>query len=162
MIALTQLSFTFGILSYITVSFQSIIFTFTGVKAWIWSIVLIMWSILIPIAWVRNISKFSFTFLIGNLCIISTVIIVSLYLSQDLYHNGLGPNLQPINHDGYWSMVGFSCFVYEGIGIVMPIMNNCECPEKFDKILLYAILTLTVVYCFFGELCCLVLGSNLD
>ena len=67
-----------------------------------------------------------------------------------------------MNHDGYWSMVGFSCYAYEGIGVVMPIMNNCACPEQFDKILLYAILTLTAVYCFFGEFCYLVLGSHID
>ena len=151
-----------SLVSYITASVQSIIFTFTGVEVWIWHVAFGMWCILIPIAWVRNISRFSFTFLLGNLCIFSTVVIVSLYISKDFYKNGFGPNLKTINYDGYWSMVGFSCYAYEGIGVVMPIMNNCACPEKFDVILKYAIITLTVIYCFFGDFCYLVLGSEID
>ena len=51
-----------------------------------------------------------------------------------------------INVDGISTMIGFSIFVYEGVGIVMPIMQTCECPEKFDKLLVAAIATLTVVY----------------
>jgi solute carrier family 36 (proton-coupled amino acid transporter) len=59
-------------------------------------------------------------------------------------------------------MVGFSCYAFEGIGVVMPIMSACDCPEKFDSILLQAMVTLTVVYCFFGDVCYLILGSDLD
>ena len=35
--------------------------------------------ILTPMAWVRNIAMFSFTFLIGNLLILITVIVTSVY-----------------------------------------------------------------------------------
>jgi amino acid permease len=59
------------------------------------------------------------------------------------------------------SMVGFSCYAFEGIGVVMPIMENCDCPEKFDKILFAAILTLTFFYVLFGEWCYLVIGDKL-
>lgn len=120
--------------------------------------------LLVPIAWVRNISKFSFTFLIGNTLIMTTVIIVSVVLLGRFFGRGMtfGPDIEPINLNSYWSMVGFSCYAYEGIGVVMPIMSACECPEKFDSILFYAILTLTVVYCSFANLCYLILGSDLD
>lgn len=59
------------------------------------------------------------------------------------------------------SAVGFSCYAFEGIGVVMPIMQNCECPEKFDKILIAAILTLTLIYTSFGEFCYLALGDGM-
>ena len=120
--------------------------------------------ILIPIAWVRNISKFSFTFLIGNLMMISTVLIVSMTLAQKFIDRGytFGRNIVPMNYDSYWSMVGFSCYAYEGIGVVMPIMSACDCPEIFDKIFLYALLSLTIIYVTFANLCYLVLGEDLD
>jgi solute carrier family 36 (proton-coupled amino acid transporter) len=119
--------------------------------------------ILVPISWVRNISKFSFTFLIGNSLILATLIIVTVVLSVRLYDNGhFGKDIVPLNKNEFWSMVGFSCYAYEGIGVVMPIMSACECPEKFDKILFYALLTLTVVYCLFGNFCYLVIGTDLD
>ena len=122
--------------------------------------------ILIPIAWVRNISKFSFTFLLGNTLILTTVIIVSVVLVQTFINREpgekFGPDIVPLNYQSYWSMVGFSCYCYEGIGVVMPVMSACDCPEKFDKIMFYALLTLTVIYCIFSNLCYMILGSELD
>jgi hypothetical protein len=56
-------------------------------------------------------------------------------------------------------MVGFSFYVYEGIGILMPVMQACECPEKFDGILTKAIWLLTILYCFFSTLACLAWGK---
>ncbi len=67
----------------------------------------------------------------------------------------------PINYDDYWSMIGFSCYAFEGIGVVMPIMAACECPEKFDKILGAAFLTLTIIYCAFADWCYLIIGDKL-
>jgi proton-coupled amino acid transporter len=58
-------------------------------------------------------------------------------------------------------MVGFACYTFEGIGVVMPIMHACECPDKFPKILLYAFITLTALYCIFGNLCYLVMGPKM-
>lgn len=163
MIALTQFSFSLSLCSFITQSFQSIIKSQFGIDMEIWTIDFVMLAILIPISWVRNISKFSFTFLIGNSLILSTIIIVTVVLSFRLYDQGeLGPGILPINHSELWSMVGFSCYAYEGIGVVMPIMSACDCPEKFDKILFYALLTLTLVYCLFGNFCYLVIGTKMD
>jgi proton-coupled amino acid transporter len=96
----------------------------------IWTIAIFLLAILIPISWVRNISKFSFTFLIGNALILSTLIIVTVILSFRLYENGqFGPGIVPLNTNELWSMVGFSCYAFEGIGVVMPIMSACDCPE---------------------------------
>ena len=61
-----------------------------------------------------------------------------------------------------WTMVGFSCYTFEGIGVVMPVMHVCNCPEKFPMLLLYAICTLSLIYCLFGNLVYLTLGSNLQ
>ena len=58
-------------------------------------------------------------------------------------------------------MVGFSCYAYEGIGVVLPIMSVCDCPEKFDYILIATFVTLILVYISFAELCYLTLGTDL-
>ena len=65
----------------------------------------------------------------------------------------------PINYKGMWRMVGFSIYVFEGIGILMPVMQACECPEKFDKILIAAVATLTTAFCTFGTLSYLAYGN---
>ena len=43
----------------------------------------------------------------------------------------------------------------------MPIMNACECKEKFDKILIAAIITLTIIYCAYANFTYLVFGTDL-
>lgn len=128
-----------------------------------WSLGWIVLSILTPLVWVRNISKFSITFLIGNLLILSTVIIVIVFLSIQFVNRNytLGPNLLAINYGDYWGMIGFSVYTFEGIGCVMPIMEKCACPEKYDKILIAAIATLTFMYIMFSEFSYLMLGSNI-
>ena len=42
----------------------------------------------------------------------------------------------------------------------MPIMQTCANPEKFMKILTYAILTLCLIFIAFGNLCYFTYGSN--
>jgi len=42
----------------------------------------------------------------------------------------------------------------------MPIMNACGCPEKFDKIFIAALLTLSAIYVLYANWIYLVMGSN--
>ena len=163
MIAATQFSFSLSLASYITATMKTVIKTIFDYNIDIWYIAVVMMCILIPIAWVRQISKFSFTFLVGNILILTTVIIVTIVLIVKFVKRDyeFADNLEPINMDSYMSMVGFSCYAYEGIGVVMPIMENCDCPEKFDKILFAAILTLTIIYILYAEWCLLIYGDEL-
>jgi len=57
-------------------------------------------------------------------------------------------------------MVGFVIYAYEGIGVVLPIMSQAEEPESFQRILVSAILSLTVIYMTFGNLCYLAYGDQ--
>lgn len=58
-------------------------------------------------------------------------------------------------------MVGFAIYTYEGIGIIMPVMETCKYPEKFPKILFAAIFTLSCLYIAFAELCYIAYGENM-
>ena len=80
MIAATQFSFSLSLASYITTAWQNVIKSVAGIEINIWVLGVALLFILVPIAWVRNISKFSFTFLVGNLLILTTVVIVTMLL----------------------------------------------------------------------------------
>jgi amino acid permease len=61
---------------------QSLKSTFDGLygidsSPWIYTIGII--CLLTPLAWVRDIAKFSFTFMIGNFMVLLTTIVVSSY-----------------------------------------------------------------------------------
>lgn len=59
-------------------------------------------------------------------------------------------------------MVSFGIFSYEGIGVVMPIMQLTKKPEKFGTILIAAMATLVTCQVTFGTLTYLTYGSDMD
>ena len=59
-------------------------------------------------------------------------------------------------------MVGFAIYAYEGIGVVMPIMQASAEPDQFIKCLVAAIVTLSFIFLFFGELTYFTFGSDLN
>lgn len=61
--------------------------------------------------------------------IFTTIIAISIYCFIELNERGweiADPGYVPINNDSYWNMIGFSFFMFEGIGCVMPVMNACD------------------------------------
>ena len=89
MIAATQFSFTISHITFEVESLKSTIdsvFSLDTSKA-VYACIIV--CILIPIACVRDIGKFSFTFLIGNCVIIFTVLVVICYCISLLVNQGI-------------------------------------------------------------------------
>jgi hypothetical protein len=79
-----------------------------------------------------------------------------------MYTDGLGENIEIINFNSaskIFQTIGYTIYVFEGIGVVMPIMQACENPEIFDKIFLKAVITVScfimmngvITYLSFGD-----------
>lgn len=147
-----------------TETWVSILKTVFGITVGPWTPGIVLLIFLTLMAWIRDISKFSSTMLIGNLCILTTLIIVTFIMFLKLTNRGFtpGPDIVWMNFNEFWTMVGFSCYTFEGIGVVMPIMHACSVPDQFPKILLFAMCTLICVYSFFGNLVYCTLGSELN
>lgn len=58
-------------------------------------------------------------------------------------------------------MIGFSVYSYEGIGIILPILDLTEKPQHYPKILLAVLTTVMVSYIGFGEFCLFTYGTAL-
>lgn len=72
---------------------------------------------------VRNLAKFSFTFILGNLLILLAVLYVSVYCCMTMVRqDGIAPEIKFINQDSYLNALGMAIYCFEGIGVVMPIM----------------------------------------
>jgi amino acid permease len=130
-----------------------------GDTRYIWTYGIALCCILSVLAWVRNIAVFSFTFLIANILLLVSVIVISGYSTKNLIDNGISPTAEAFIPEGVWTMVGFAVYAFEGIGILMPVMQASDCPEKFDGILISAILTLSVAFCIFGTVTYLAFGN---
>ena len=122
-------------------------------NVWTYGVVVIVLSSLL--AWVRNLEHFRFVFLFANILLMATLIMISFYATGELMQNGVSDTIVAINthNNAYLQFIGYSIYTFEGIGILMPCMQACECPEHFDKILIAAVATLTTIYCLYGTLC---------
>ena len=71
----------------------------------------------------RKLEKFAFAFATGTYIIFGTFLIVSSYCIMQIQENGYGPDLVFYKDNSLWLSIGFSIYVYEGIGVLMPIMK---------------------------------------
>lgn len=59
-------------------------------------------------------------------------------------------------------MMGSAIYSFEGIGVVIPILEVTENPKQFPKILLAVMLTSAILFTGFGEYCLFVYGNEMD
>ena len=59
-------------------------------------------------------------------------------------------------------MIGSAVYSYEGIGVVLPLLEVTEKPELYPKILTYVLLTVLFLYVGFGEFCLFVYGDLIE
>ena len=128
---------------------------------------LVVFALFSPIAWVRKIDSFKSGMILGTFMIVITLIVISCFCIKinikksneaDIQENS---GFEPVNYGNYWTMIGFSFFMYEGIGGVMPLMAITKDRASFPRILKYAFATLTTIYILFAELCYYTFGSDL-
>jgi amino acid permease len=43
-----------------------------------------------------------------------------------------------------------SIYAFEGIGIIIPVMETCEKPEEYPKLVILVLILLTISYSFIG------------
>ena len=83
-ISLAQFSFTVSHISFVVQSLQTTVNVQSGYATPAWPYCVMICIILTLIAWIEDIKKFSMTFLIGNLLIFTTVLVVSGYCVYEL------------------------------------------------------------------------------
>ena len=96
MIAVTQFAFTINLFAFIITSLKT---SFDFLFGWDTSMNLLAAGcvcLLTPVAWVRNFSKFSFSYIAGNCLIIFVIILVAAHSSTQIYTNGVA-NFQYVN-----------------------------------------------------------------
>ncbi|KAI8352870.1 transmembrane amino acid transporter protein-domain-containing protein [Choanephora cucurbitarum] len=117
-------------------------------KYYIWIIL----AVIIPLCWVRKIAKLSPTAIIGDVFIAFGLICVLYFCSSQINDHGVGPNLVMVNQNTFGLMIGTAIFSYEGIGMVLPIVNGMKDPKKFPLVLNLGMLICAVVFTLIGSI----------
>ncbi|KAH6842222.1 transmembrane amino acid transporter protein-domain-containing protein [Chaetomium sp. MPI-CAGE-AT-0009] len=118
--------------------------------------------ILVPLAWIRNISKLGPVALLADACILVGVSYIYWYTSSSLASTGLDPTVVLFNPSHYTLTIGAAIFTFEGIGLILPIQSSMAKPHHFEPLLGLVMLLITVVFTSVGALCYATFGEKTE
>ena len=111
--------------------------------------------------YVRKIEKFAFCHIIADVSILIGVTTISIYAAIHLAEHGSQiEDTQLINPETCLSFIGMIAYVFEGIGIIIPVMETTSRPDLYPFILVLMIVCLTWFYMFFGNFTYFVYGKT--
>ncbi|KAL9550491.1 hypothetical protein MBANPS3_004697 [Mucor bainieri] len=118
--------------------------------------------ILIPLALVRHIAKLSFTAIVADVFILFGLVCIIYFTADQLAVNGVGPNVAAVNPANFALMIGTATFSFEGIGLIIPIVESMERPERFPFVLTLGMLIVCVIYILIGTISYLAYGDTIQ
>ncbi|GAA5810209.1 hypothetical protein MFLAVUS_003628 [Mucor flavus] len=124
-----------------------------------------MWMpliILIPLALVRHIAKLSFTAIVADVFILFGLIVTLYFTAEQLTVHGIGPNVQAVNPANFALMIGTATFSFEGIGLIIPIVESMQRPERFPFVLTLGMIIVCVIYILIGTISYLAYGDTIQ
>ncbi|KAI0121155.1 transmembrane amino acid transporter protein-domain-containing protein [Xylariales sp. AK1849] len=124
------------------------------------SIILLQLVVLIPMSFIRNISKLGPVALLADVFIMIGVGYIYYYDIATLATDGLHESVVLFNPERYTLMIGSAIFTFEGIGLILPIQSAMAKPEKFEPLLGSIMVIITIIYTSVGALCYATFGNN--
>lgn len=164
MLAIVQWQFTIAMMTFVIQSLFAIYTAITGYdNLTINHMGLIVFFCFSPLAWQRDIGVFKFGMMFGFMMIIVTLIVISYFcININMKRLEPTPGFELFNENSYWNFIGFSFFMFEGIGGVMPLMALAEDRTTFITLLKGCLILLCITYISFAELCYYTFGENLN
>jgi proton-coupled amino acid transporter len=126
------------------------------------SLVLLQLIVLIPLSFIRQISKLGFAAIIADVFILLGVGYMYWYCTGTLATLGINETVVAFNPAKYTLMIGAVIFTFEGIGLILPIEASMAQPEKFERLLGIVMLLITILFTSVGALCYATFGSETE
>ena len=118
---------------------------------------------LIPMSYIRNISKLGPLAILADVFIAMGLVYIYWYdISSISKMHGFHPSVQLFNPRDFTLTIGSAIFTFEGIGLILPIQSSMKHPEHFNKLLALVMLIITVIFCSVGVLCYGTFGENVS
>ncbi|KAJ2039888.1 hypothetical protein H4S04_003600 [Coemansia sp. S16] len=123
--------------------------------------ILVQLLIYIPLAFVRKIKKFASLSLVGNFFILIGLSYLFIY---DLWSIAIhGPaKVVKFNPSKFPLLVGTAAFSYEGISLVIPIVESMERKDKFNGVLTASLVLCAGLFVVIGALSYLTFGEAVE
>ncbi|KAL9015691.1 MAG: hypothetical protein Q9185_006917 [Variospora sp. 1 TL-2023] len=117
------------------------------------SLIAIQLVVLIPLAWIRDISRLGPAAMLADVFIFIGLFYIWYYDISTLATSGLHPSVQLFNPRDFTLTVGSAIFTFEGIGLILPIQSSMAEPSKFPRLLYIVMVIVTIIFTSVGALC---------
>ncbi|KAI4141340.1 MAG: hypothetical protein LQ341_003539 [Variospora aurantia] len=117
------------------------------------SLIAIQLVVLIPLAWIRDISRLGPAAMLADVFIFIGLFYIWYYDISTLATIGLHPSVQLFNPRDFTLTVGSAIFTFEGIGLILPIQSSMAEPSKFPRLLYIVMVIVTIIFTSVGALC---------
>lgn len=117
-------------------------------KYYIW---IILFAI-IPLCWIRRIANLSYVAIIADIFIAFNLICILYFCSDQIHVNGVGNNIHMVNKTDFGLMIGTAVFSFEGIGMVLPVVQGMKDPKKFPLVMTIAMVICLIVFTLIGAI----------
>ncbi|KAI8344203.1 transmembrane amino acid transporter protein-domain-containing protein [Chlamydoabsidia padenii] len=118
--------------------------------------------ILVPLALIRHIARLSFCAILADVLILFGLVVIIYFTSDQLHNVGVGPNIIAVNSANFGMMIGTATFSFEGIGLLIPIVEAMENPKKFPLVTTIGLIIVTLIYILIGTLSYLAYGDQIQ
>lgn len=114
---------------------------------------------LVPLAFIRNISKLGPVALIADVFIMIGLVYIWYYDIFSLATRGPAP-IQLFNPTDFTLTIGAAIFTFEGIGLILPIQSSMKKPHHFGPLLFFVMFLVTIIFTSVGALCYATFGEK--
>ncbi|KAL0096062.1 transmembrane amino acid transporter protein-domain-containing protein [Phycomyces blakesleeanus] len=118
--------------------------------------------VLIPLSLIRHMARLSFTAIAADIFIMFGLICVVYFSGSQLATNGVGPNVQAVNPANFALMIGTATFSFEGIGLIIPIVESMKRPSQFPFVVTVGMIIVCSVYILIATLSYLAYGDTIQ
>lgn len=124
------------------------------------ALIAIQLIVLIPLAFIRNISKLGPAALLADAFILIGLGYIYYFDIATLAVQGIEPSVALFNPAHFTLTIGSAIFTFEGIGLILPIQSSMKKPQNFEWLLATIMLLITIIFTSVGALCYATFGSD--
>lgn len=108
--------------------------------------------VLIPLAFIRNISKLGGAALLADIFIMLGLSYIYYFDISTISQEGINSTVRLFNPRDFTLTIGSAIFTFEGIGLILPIQSSMKEPHKFERLLYIVVFIVTIIYFSVGAL----------
>ncbi|KAI9309033.1 transmembrane amino acid transporter protein-domain-containing protein [Cunninghamella echinulata] len=118
--------------------------------------------LLIPMSLIRHMARLSFAAIAADVLILFGLIVIIYFSSDQLYNHGPGPGIVAVNSMDFGLTIGTATFSFEGIGLLIPIVESMADPHKFPIVTIFGMIIVCCIYVLIGTLSYMAYGDQIQ